>query len=163
MLVGGPQHGIAPVDRLAQTGWAVVFGGQPRQQVLLKTEDGGKHWKEQPAPELEKAWYARARIWSIATGSAAGSTRPAGRCWTTTDGARSWQPVTLAKYENGPLVAEGKPLSSNFGHPGMYVFSFEHLILCGQAGAILETSDAGQDLESTTSPLGADFQKQMGV
>ncbi len=143
-----------------QAGWAIVYGGEPRRQVLLKTEDGGKHWKEQLAAELEKAW-SLGQIWLDRQGKRGWINTPGGAIWTTTDGARSWQPVTVARYENGPIVAEGRPLPSNFGHPGMHVFSFEHLVLCGQAGAILETIDAGHTWKARQVPLEPTSEKEM--
>jgi photosystem II stability/assembly factor-like uncharacterized protein len=144
----------------AHAGWALVYGGKPRRQALLKTEDGGKRWKEQPAAELAKAW-SLGQIWLDRAGQRGWINSTGGALWKTTDGARSWQPVSVAKYAGGPLVAEGKPLSPNFGHPGIYVFSFEHLILCGQAGAILESTDAGHSWNAQQVPLQADAEQRM--
>ena len=143
-----------------QRGWALFYGGQPRRQALVKSEDGGKHWQEQPAPPLQKAW-SLGQIWFDRQGTRGWINSLGGALWTTTDGGQVGEARSLAKYENGPLTAEGQPLPPNFRHPGMHVFSYEHLFLCGQAGAILETGDAGRTWKAQQIPLEPAADKRM--
>lgn len=147
--VEGPE-GLFLVDR--QLGWALMYGGSPRKRVLLKTEDGGKSWKQQAAPEFERAWTL-GQIWFDPRGKCGWINTNSGPLLATTDGARTWKSVAVAKYENGPFLAGGKPLPPNFEHAGMHVFSSGHLILCGYAGVILETIDAGQTWKGRQVPL----------
>ena len=127
----------------AHLGWALMGAGNPRKQILLTSEDGGKSWKQQAAPELEKAW-ALGPMWFDRRGKCGWINTCRGPLFATTDGARSWKPVEVANHENGPFLAEGKPLPAAFEHAGMHVFTFEHLIVCGYAGVILQTTDAGR-------------------
>ncbi len=143
-----------------QLGWALMCGLSPRKQVLLKSEDGGKSWKQQAAPELEKAW-ALGQMWFDRRGKSGWINTCSGPLLATTDGARTWKTVSPAKYENGPFLAEGKPLPSTFEHAGMHVFSFEHVILCGYAGVILQTTDAGRTWIGRQVPLEPSSEKQM--
>ncbi len=143
-----------------QLGWALMCGLNPRKQIFLKSEDGGKRWKQQAAPELEKAW-ALGPMWFDRQGKSGWINTCSGPLLATIDGARSWKPVSLAKYENGPFLAEGKPVPPSFEHTGMHVFSFEHVILCGYAGVILETTDAGRTWKGRQVALEASSDKQM--
>ena len=146
------------IDR--QVGWALMCGLNPRRQILLKSEDGGKSWKQQAAPDLEKAWVL-GQMWFDRQGKCGWINSCAGPLLATIDGARSWKPVEVAKYENGPFLAEGKPLPPTFEHAGMHVFSFEHVVLCGEAGVILQTTDAGRTWKGRQVPLEPTSEKQM--
>ena len=157
-LVEGHPESLFLVN--GQLGWALMCGGSPRKQVLLRTEDGGKSWKQQAATELEKAWTL-GQMWFDRQGKCGWINTNSGPLLATTDGARSWKPVAVAKYENGPFLADGKPLPPAFEHAGMHVFSFEHLILCGYAGVILETTDAGRTWKGQQVPLEPTSEKQM--
>ena len=45
-----------------QLGWALMCGLKPRKQILLKTEDGGKSWKQQAAARPGKSLGARSDV-----------------------------------------------------------------------------------------------------
>lgn len=143
-----------------QLGWALMCGLKPRKQILLKTEDGGKSWKQQAAPVLEKAWVL-GPMWFDRQGKCGWINTYSGPLLATADGARSWKPVEVAQYENGPFLAEGKPLPPTFEHVGMHVFSFEHVILCGYAGVILQTTDAGRTWKGQQVALEPTAEKHM--
>ncbi len=128
----------------------------------LKTEDGGKNWHQQAAAEIEKKANF-AQIWFDRQGKQGWINTHSGPLLKTTNGARTWQPVAIFPWQGGPLLANGKPLSANFGHDGMHVFSFEHLILCGYAGTILETSDAGRTWHAQQVPLQPTAENQMNA
>ncbi len=134
-----------------KVGWAVTVCLHPRQQILLKTEDGGKTWKRQNAPALEKVW-AITGIWFDSEGKKGWINTGVGPIFMTKNGGKNWIPVNVYDYE-GSLIKGDKPLPTNFEHYGMYVFSFEHLILCGAGGAFLETNDAGLTWKATQFPL----------
>ena len=145
----------------AQLGWAVMAtGGESPGQVFLKTEDGGKNWKQQAAAEIEKRTLF-AQIWFDRQGQQGWINTHSGPLLRTTDGGQTWQPAAIFPWQGGPLVANGKPLPAAFGHDGMHVFSFEHVILCGFAGAILETTDAGRTWHAQQIPLKRTSENQM--
>ncbi len=134
-----------------QTGWSLHVMLQPRGQVLRKTEDGGKAWKRQSLGELDKA-ATLGRIWFDADGQRGWINTPGGPIYKTTDGGSTWLPVEVANYE-GTLTFGDKPMPGNFTHPGMYVFSADHLMLCGMAGVFVETTDGGATWQARQVPL----------
>jgi photosystem II stability/assembly factor-like uncharacterized protein len=155
---GAEPESLFLIDR--QVGWALMCGLNPRRQILLKSEDGGKSWKQQAAPDLEKAWVL-SQIWFDHQGKCGWINTCSGPLLATSDGARSWKPVEVARYENGPFLAEGKPLPPTFEHAGMHVFSLEHVILGGYAGVILQSTDAGRTWKGRQVALEPSSAKQM--
>ena len=153
---GAEPESLFLIDR--QVGWALMCGLNPRRQILLKSEDGGKSWKQQAAPDLEKAWVL-SQIWFDHQGKCGWINTCSGPLLATSDGARSWKPVEVARYENGPFLAEGKPLPPTFEHAGMHVFSLEHVILGGYAGVILQSTDAGRTWKGRQVRAGTKFRQ----
>jgi hypothetical protein len=91
-------------------GWALMAtGGDAPGQVLLKTDDSGKNWKQQAAAEIEKKTLFR-QIWFDRQGQQGWINTHSGPLLKTSDGAKSWQPVPIFPYQGGPLQAERMPL-----------------------------------------------------
>ena len=135
-----------------QVGWALFWRpATPPSQLLLRTEDGGKSWKSQPAPQLQKVPAANV-LWFDADGQRGWINTGGGPLYKTDDGGQSWAPVDPSHYQ-GTLKLGDKPLGGNFGHRAFYAFSADHVMIAGTAGAFLETTDRGATWRAWQVPL----------
>ena len=99
----------------------------PRRPILLKTEDGGKNWKQQPLPDTRMTDICR--LWFDVQGERGWINPHSGNLlWRTDDGAKTWQTVELG---------------ASIAHPGFHVFAHNHVILAGAGGAIRITRNGG--------------------
>jgi len=130
-------------------GWAGGMLPGCKETRLLKTEDGGKTWKSKLLPEdAENIWLDS--IWFDCDGKKGWLNPLIGPIlWNTEDGGKTWEEVDISEADS-PI--------DNPTHPGFYAFSFEHVILCGALGVILETKDAGYTWEARQVPFeGKDY------
>ena len=109
----------------------------PRRPVLLKTDDGGKIWKQQPLPDARMTDIHR--LWFDEQGKYGWINPYAGNLlWRTCDGAKTWQAVDLG---------------ASMAHPGFHVFSPDHVILAGGEGVVRLTRDGGKSWEKVNNTM----------
>lgn len=107
------------------TGWITGSKG-PDKSILLKTEDGGKNWKN---INLLSAIKNIGQIWFDRDGKYGWINTYAGYIWNTENYGETWQQINVPSVNS---------------HSGFFAFSFEHIVLAGNSGFILITEDAGK-------------------